>query len=129
VAFLTTFKEIPVKYKDPLGRHLSAMLRKFQDYIHLLQLFNSILTTVPKFNEPGMVGVPINAILDAHVGTKSGNAAFLYLMVKTIFTKMLNEWAHFLGSSDARSVLNDKKDGGSNPHALEAMRHASRRSA
>jgi Phophatidylserine decarboxylase len=67
------------------------MLRKVQDYIHMLQLSNYILTTVPKFNEPEMVGLPINAILDAHMGTKSGNAAFLYPKVKTIFKKMLNE--------------------------------------
>jgi hypothetical protein len=103
VASITTFKEIPVKYKDPLGSHLSAMLRKVQDYIQLLQLFNYILTTVPKFNEPGMAGVPVNATLVAHVGTKSGNAAFLYLKVRKIFTKMLNEWARFLGSSAPRT--------------------------
>lgn len=57
----------------------------------MLQLSNYILTTVPKFNEPEMVGLPIKAILDARMGTKSGNTAFLYQKVKTIFKKMLNE--------------------------------------
>jgi phosphatidylserine decarboxylase len=103
------------------------MLRKVQDYIHMLQPFNYIPTTALEFNEPGMVGMPINTIVDAHMRTKSGNAAFLNPKVKTIFKKILNEWARFLGSSDSTSVLNVKKDGWFNRHALEVMRHASRR--
>jgi len=124
--FITMFKEIPAKYKLPIRGHLSSKWRKVQDYVHMLQLFNYILTTAPAFNESGMVGVPINAVLDAPMGTKAGNAAFLNPKVNAMFKNMLDEWARFLGSFDSTSVLHDKKDGWFSPNALEAMRRASR---
>jgi phosphatidylserine decarboxylase len=77
----------------------------------MLELFNYILTVAPAFNESGMVGVPLNAILDWPMGTKSGNAAFFNPKVNAMFKKMLDQWACFLGSSDSTTVLNDK-DGG-----------------
>jgi len=126
MVFITMFKEIPAKYKDPIRGHLSSKWRKVQDYVHMLQLFNYILTTAPAFNDSGMVGVPINAVLDGPMGTKAGNAAFLNPKVNEMFKKMLDEWARFLGSPDFTSVLHDKKDGWFSPHALEAMRHAAR---
>jgi phosphatidylserine decarboxylase len=124
--FITMFKEIPAKYKDSLRGQLSSKWRKVQDYVHMLQLFNYILTTAPGFNESGMVGVPVNAILDAPMGTKAGNAAFLNPKVNAMFKKMLDEWARFPGSYDSTTVLHDKKNGWFSPHDLEAMRHASR---
>jgi phosphatidylserine decarboxylase len=92
----------------------------------MLELFNYILRTAPAFNESGMVGIPLNAILDWPMGTKSGNAAFLNPTVNAMFKKMLDQWVHFLGSSDSVSVLNAKEGGWFGPSALEAMRHASR---
>jgi phosphatidylserine decarboxylase len=127
--FHSMFKEIPPKYKDPVRPHHSEQLpkwKKVQDYIHMLELFNYILTQAPEFNDSGMVGVPVNAILDWPMGTRSGNAAFLNPKVNSMFKKMLDEWARFLGSSDSTSVLNDKKDGWFNGHALEAMKRAAR---
>ncbi|KAE9370726.1 hypothetical protein N431DRAFT_427089 [Stipitochalara longipes BDJ] len=62
------FKETPAKYKDPIRGHLSSKWRKVHDYVHMLQLFNYILTTAPAFNDSGMVGVPINAVLDGPMG-------------------------------------------------------------
>jgi phosphatidylserine decarboxylase len=92
----------------------------------MLELLNYILTTAPAFNESGMVGVPINAILDWPMGTRSGNAAFLNPKVNAMFKRLLDEWARFLSSSDSTTVLNDSKYGWFGSSALEAMRKASR---
>ena len=127
--FHSMFDEVPPKYKNPELPSSLAQRKKYEKvegYIHMLELFNYILTTAPAFNGSGMVGVPFNAILDWPMGTKSGNAAFLNPKVNEMFKKMLDQWAHFLGSEDSRSVLNDKDGGWFCPEALEAMRHASR---
>jgi phosphatidylserine decarboxylase len=54
--------------------------------------------------------MPVNAILDRAMGTKSRNAVFLKPKVNAMFKKMLDEWARYLSSSDSTSVLDDKKD-------------------
>ena len=127
--FHSMFDEVPPKYKDPellVGSAQQCKYKKVESYVHMLELFNYILTTAPAFNESGMVGVPVNAILDWPMGTKSGNAAFLNPKVNSMFQKMLNQWAHFLGSSHSTTVLNDKESGWLGPAAKEAMRSASR---
>lgn len=127
--FHSMFAEIPPKYKNPELPNDSLQrekYRKVESYIHMLELFNYILTTAPAFNESGLVGVPVNAILDWPMGTKSGHAAFLNPKVNAMFKKMLDQWAHFLASSDSTTVLNDGTSGWFGPSALEAMRRASR---
>ncbi|MCB0069221.1 MAG: phophatidylserine decarboxylase associated domain-containing protein, partial [Caldilineaceae bacterium] len=48
-----------------------------RDYKEMLALISAILTTAPEFNKTGLVGFPINAILDWPMGTEGGFAAFL----------------------------------------------------
>lgn len=59
------FNEVPNKkpYRDdPTG------VKQIRDYRHMLQILNHLMTTAPHWNDKservGMVGLPINAVLD-----------------------------------------------------------------
>jgi phosphatidylserine decarboxylase len=101
--FHQMFNEVPHKppyNKDPTGKP------QVPNYEVMLLCFNYIMTHAPNFDESGVVGFPINAILDWPMGTPSGFAAFLNDKVNAQFCKMLKQWATFLRSPDSRSVLN-----------------------
>ena len=83
----------------------------------MLKLFNHILTHAPEYNDTGLVGCPINAILDWAMGTHAGFAAFLNDRVNPQFKKMLNEWGLFLKSADSAGVLNGTDSGWFGPKA------------
>jgi phosphatidylserine decarboxylase len=87
--------------KDPSGQ---AQVR---DYRQMLQLLNTIMTHAPEFDRTGLVGCPINAILDWSMGTAAGTAVFLNERVNAQLKKILNGWGRFLSSSDSTYVLND----------------------
>ena len=60
------FSQVPNKppyNNDPSGKP------QVRDYIHMLQLINHVMTNAPEFNKSGLVGFPINAILDWPMGT------------------------------------------------------------
>ena len=86
---------------DPSGKP------QVRDYKHLLELINHVMTHAPEFNKTGLVGFPINAILDWPMGTPAGSMVFLNDKVNRQLKKILNEWAIFLSSADSRNVLND----------------------
>ena len=90
---------------------------------HMLKLFNHILTHAPEYDDTGLVGCPINAILDWAMGTHAGFAAFLNDRVNRQFKKMLNEWGLFLKSADSASVLNGTDSGWFGPKAMAKMPH------
>jgi phosphatidylserine decarboxylase len=107
--FHMMFEQVPRKppyNKDPTGKP------QVRNYHLMLKLFNAIMTRAPEFNETGLVGFPINAILDWPMGTGGGFAAFLKPNVNAQFRAMLDEWARFLGSTDSTSVLNDNPTSG-----------------
>ena len=60
---------------DPSGE--SRQVRNFE---HMLKMLNHILTTAPKWTDAGhkvgLVGVPVNALLDWPMGTKAGFVVF-----------------------------------------------------
>lgn len=102
--FNQMFVQLPNKApynNDPSGKP------QVRDYKHMLQLINHVMTHAPEFNKTGLVGFPINAILDWPMGTPAGAAVFLNDKVNNQLKKLLNEWAIFLGSADSRVVLND----------------------
>jgi len=102
--------------KTPIGTP------QVRDYLHMLELFSGILKTAPEFNETGLVGFPINAILDWPMGTNSGFAAFLNDKVNARLKKILNEWAKFLDSPESCNVLNtDEHTGWFGKDAKKAM--------
>jgi phosphatidylserine decarboxylase len=117
--FHQMFEELPQTAqfnKNPIG---SPQVR---DYTHMLELINSIMTTAPVFDKTGLVGFPINAILDWPMGTPGGFAAFLNDKVNAQLKKVLNQWATFLSSLDSRMVLtNEPKDGWFGRDAMAAM--------
>lgn len=107
--FNSMFDELPNKKpysNDPTGQ---AQIR---DYEHMLQLLNHLMTQAPQWSDNsekvGMVGLPINAILDWPMGTPSGWAAFLDPDVNAMFKKVLNAWGEYLSSEkSAEDVLGD----------------------
>lgn len=107
------FDEIPNKkpYRDdPTGG------RQIRDYPHMLQLLNHLMTTAPHWTDEaehvGMVGLPINAVLDWPMGTPSGYAAFLDPTVNAMLKKVLDAWGKFLSSPEsAEQVLHERSRG------------------
>ena len=83
--FHQMFTEVPKKYQtSPTGKP------QVRDYHQMLLLINAILTRAPEYNETGLVGFPINAILNWSMGTTVGFAAFLNDKVNYQFKKVLN---------------------------------------
>jgi phosphatidylserine decarboxylase len=102
--FTQMFDQVPStpKYrKDPTGQP------QIRDYRVMLQLINQIITKAPEFNKTGLVGFPINAIIDWPMGTQAGTTVFLDPRVNSQIKKILGQWAEFLQSSESRAVLND----------------------
>jgi phosphatidylserine decarboxylase len=60
---------------DPSGE-----MPRIRDVHHLFQLLNHVLTTAPHWTDAahgaGLVGVPVNALLDWPMGTEAGFAVF-----------------------------------------------------
>ncbi len=117
--FNLMFDQVPEKapyVNDPTGKP------QIRDYNHMLQLINHVMTMAPEFNKTGLVGFPINAILDWPMGTEAGSAAFLNPKVNAQLKNILNHWAVFLSSPDSRYVLgNDPRSGWFGADAQEAM--------
>ena len=117
--FCQMFEQIPQKppyINDPTGKP------QVRDYKHMLELLNHILTRSPEFNKTGLVGFPINAILDWQMGTEAGTVAFMNEKVNRQLKKILNQWAVFLGSEESRYILsNDSTSGWFGRDAMEAM--------
>lgn len=88
---------------------------------HLFKLFNYVLTHAPEYNDTGLVGFPINAILDWAMGTHAGYAAFLNDKANRQFKLLLNAWGTFLGSADSTSVLVDSPTGWLSQAALAKL--------
>ncbi|KAK0440467.1 phosphatidylserine decarboxylase-like protein [Desarmillaria tabescens] len=120
--FHQMFNQVPTKPpydKDPTGKP------QVRDYMNMLALFNQVITEAPDFEEAsydvGLVGFPINAILDWPMGTPAGLSAFSNDKVNAQFKKMFDVWAAFLTSSASRYVLTTDTTGWFGPNASEAM--------
>lgn len=93
-----------------------------RDYKLMLDLINEVLTTAPEYNETGLVGFPINAILNWSMATWGGFAAFLDPRVNAAFKGILDAWGEFLTSSESAYVLSKHpRDGWFGRDAREAM--------
>jgi phosphatidylserine decarboxylase len=98
--------DTPAFRRDPTGQP------QIKNYFQMLQVINRILTMAPEFNRTGLVGFPINAILDWPMGTPAGTSAFLDPAVNRQLQKILNQWAVFLRSPQSCYVLNDDPKNG-----------------
>lgn len=117
--FTEMFNQVPRKHfydKDPTGKP------QVRNYTQMLKLMNTLMTRAPEFNKTGLVGFPINAILDWPMGTPAGTSAFLNKKVNRQLKKILTQWAVFLDSPNSRYVLSDDpKHGWFGHDAKEAM--------
>jgi phosphatidylserine decarboxylase len=107
--FTQMFEQIPHEppyLTDPTGQPTVRDVRE------MLQLMNRILTQAPEFNKTGLVGFPLNAIVNWAMGTPAGATAFLNPKVNHQLKKILDQWAVFLRSPDSRAVLNDDPETG-----------------
>jgi len=59
----------------------------------------------PKYNDYGLVGFPINVILNWSMGTVNGYAAFLNKEANEYWMKVLNKWGKFLQTPASCYVL------------------------
>ncbi|KAL9984005.1 hypothetical protein ACROYT_G006257 [Oculina patagonica] len=88
----------------------------------MIILIDYIMTTAPKFNETGLVGFPINVILNWPMNTTAGFAAFLNDKVNRLFKNILKYWGEgYLSSEASCSVLTTEPGGWFSKEALEAM--------
>jgi len=93
-----------------------------RNYRHMIQLINAVLVTAPSFNTTGLVGFPINAILDWPMNTPAGEVAFLNPVLNAQFKKVLGVWSDFLSSPASTYVLGtDPKHGWFGSSAMAAM--------
>ncbi len=83
----------------------------FEDFLVLL---NAIMYTAPEAYQTGtgsnqqpagMIGFPINALLNWPMGTSFGYDVFSNALVNQQFKKILNYWSKFLVTTDSRYVL------------------------
>ena len=113
--FHLMFKEVPFN-KDPTGKP------QVKNYKQMFRLINAIMTRAPEFNETGLVGFPINAILDWTMGTTNGYAAYLNETVNHHFKNVLNFWGEYLKSPESCYVLNtDPRKGWFGEDAMKQM--------
>jgi phosphatidylserine decarboxylase len=88
----------------------------------MIIIIDYIMTTAPEFNKTGLVGFPINVILNWPMATTAGFAAFLNDKVNRLFKNILNYWGSFLSSPASCQVLSeDPRHGWFGEDAMEAM--------
>ena len=93
-----------------------------QSYQVMFLLVNFImLGWAPRYNDYGLVGFPINVILNWSMGTVNGYAAFLHKGANEYWMKVLNKWGEFLKSDRSRYVLNKGPGGWFGKPAQDAM--------
>ena len=109
--------------RDPLVRfELTQMIeqvphtkkytkRHLKDLDQLLHLIDEVIGRAPEYNETGLVGCPLNAVVDWCMGTPAGLAAFRHEPVNGMFRKILQAWCDYLSGPESVSVLNDSPRG------------------
>jgi len=107
---VSMFTEVPPAYaNDPTGQ---PQVRNFDV---MLRLVNMIIQEGPQFydvTDPptamGMLGFPINAILDWPMGTLSGYTFFLDPQVNNKWQVILNTWGKYLKTADSAACLSQE---------------------
>ncbi|KAL4728115.1 hypothetical protein ACLX1H_004850 [Fusarium chlamydosporum] len=96
------------KNYDPTG---APALKSFDEFIHAV---NVIIKSAPPFlgeNVPptamGLIGFPINAVLDWPMGTMAGYEFWLIPAINASFKVVLNTWGTFLKSPASQAGLKD----------------------
>jgi len=100
MSFTGMYDEIPQGYDEPV-----------KNFETMLQVMNQVLHEAPCYSviedQIGLVGFPINVIVDWAMGTTSGYLAFTHPVVNQKLQAILNKWSTFLTSSASQYVLVD----------------------
>lgn len=96
--------------EDPYGAP------QITSYQMMLMLIDHIIKTAPEYMKPdqkgsGLIGFPVNAVLNWCMGTPAGYAFFLNKEVNRAFEDILKEWCEFLNSEESLYVLNKGDQG------------------
>lgn len=114
--FQMMFYEIPQKDVDtPAGTP------QVRDYHELLLVLNRLIQRAPEFNTTGLVGTPINAVLDYPMGTRAGYVLFNDPRINAKMKGILDYWGRYLQSEDSSYVLNTSDKGWLSSYALNEM--------
>ncbi|MCJ1324303.1 hypothetical protein MMC10_000965 [Thelotrema lepadinum] len=97
--------DLPQYKRDPID--LKPQITNFDD---MLVAFNEILQSAPVWsdaaNKVGLIGFPINAVIDWPMGTAAGYVFFLYYpQVNECLKAILTKWATYLQSPASTTVL------------------------
>lgn len=97
------------EHETPLGQ---VQVRTFEEFLILL---NGIMTTAPEAYQDlqsdspaGLIGFPINALLNWPLATGSGYLFFSNALINQQFKKILCYWSLFLQSPASRYVLTER---------------------
>lgn len=106
--------------KDPTGKP------QIHDLNILFKLIDRIIDQAPEYMQPGakgrgLIGFPINAILDWCMGTQAGYSFFLHKEVNSCLNKILGRWCEYLNSPESLSVLNTGEEGWLCPAAIKEL--------
>lgn len=119
--------------RDPVVRlHVSQMVEQVPDVApytrphvrgvaDLLRMVDLVTGRAPEYREGAMVGVPLNAVLDACMRTPAGTAAFRHDAINAALRDVLRAWCDYLSGPESLAVLNTSPRG----WMCEAARRAS----
>lgn len=103
---------------DPTGH---PQLRNFGQLLRKIQV---VLSTPPWFNQTGLAGLPINAMVAWSMATSAGHAFFLHPQVNFHFKRILNAWGAFLQTSASLPALGEHpRTGWFGEDAMREMPH------
>lgn len=86
---------------DPTGK---PQARSFAQALHMISV---ALGRPPEFNQTGLTGLPINAIVDWLMPTEAGNALFLDADVNRCLKGILDHWGAYLKSAASLPALSE----------------------
>lgn len=78
-----------------------------RSFYRLLAMIDVVLTTPAYYNNTGLAGLPINAMLTTIMATDSGYTFFLDATVNGHLKRILNAWGEFLASAASLPALSD----------------------
>ncbi len=110
--FHLMFEQVSLKHRKdmPVKNHCDMIIA-----------INTVMTEPSKFDNTGLMGFPINAILNWPMATEAGFAAFNDERVNRCFKRILDEWGKFLTTPESCKYLNEGPGGWFSPPALERM--------
>ncbi len=85
--------------------------RHLEDVNQMLLMVDEVIGRAPEYNETGLVGCPLNGVIDWCMGTPAGFAAFRNEAINGMFRKVLRAWCEFLSGPESLHVLNDSRHG------------------